>query len=135
SVLVSSEDKIKAQENAAAFDIRAGNGRHASLTNERILVVESEAGAAGDEWTVPIAKGQGVDVTQIAGVGRQCLARHANQLVPIDEDELWVPRIVRLDHPAIPGRPLCASGQVKVRGRAGAQEGALRRVRVHGHEI
>src|SRR6267378_6426933 len=95
-VLVSSEDKIKPQKDAATSYVRSGNRRDTALTHNRIFVVEGEASAAGDERIVAIPECQRINVTEVAGVGRQRLARHADQLVSVDENELRVKCVVRL---------------------------------------
>src|SRR5712671_8006711 len=134
-VLVSSENKIKAQEDAATSYVGSGNRRDAALTHNRIFVVESETGAAGHERIVAIPECQRINVPKVAGVGRQSLTRHADQLVSVDKNELRVDRIVRLDHAAIPDWSPCSRGEIGESGGACAKEGALSGVGVHGHEI
>src|SRR5437762_4877382 len=130
-VLVSSEDKIKAQEDAATSHVRSGNRRDTALTHNRIFVVESETGAAGHERIVAIPEGQRINVPKVAGVGRQSLTRHADQLISVDKNELRVDRIVRLDHATIPDWSPCSCGQISEGGSACAKKGAFCRMSVH----
>src|SRR6266403_1866174 len=134
-VLVSSEDKIKAQKDAATSYVRSGNRRDTALTHNRVFIVEGETGAAGHERIVAIPEGQRINVPKVAGVGRQSLTRHADQLVSVDKNELRVDRIVRLDHAAIPDWSARSRGEIGESGGACAKKGALSGVGVHGHEI
>src|SRR5882762_1971356 len=135
SVLVSSENKIKTNEKAAARHVGEGNWCDSSLTYNCIFVVEGEAGAAGHERIVAIAERQRINVAEVPRVGRESLTRHANQLVSVDKDELRIECVVRLDHAAVPDGPARTGWEVGVGGSACAEESAFCRVRVHGHEI
>ena len=65
--LQSSENKIKAQKQAAAGNVRAVDRRYASLSQNGILVVERETRAAGNKWIVAVAEGQHIHIAKISG--------------------------------------------------------------------
>src|SRR5712675_821475 len=134
-VLVSSENKIKTQKDAATSYVGSGNWRDTALTHNRVFIVEGETGAAGHKGIVAIAECQRINIAEIAGVGRKSLTRHADQLIPVDKNELRIECVVSLDHATIPDWSPCSRGEIGESGGACAKEGALCSVRVHGHEI
>jgi len=62
----SSENEVEAQKEATAGHIESGHLRDLSLADDRIFVMEREAGSAVHERVVAVAERQGVDVTKVA---------------------------------------------------------------------
>ena len=77
------ENKVEAQEEAAAGYIRTIKRRNSSLPENGILVVERKTCAAGNERIVAIAEGQNIYVAEIT---RPDLAAPAATCAPVHND-------------------------------------------------
>src|SRR6266852_8803007 len=130
----SSERKVEAEQDAAGGYIQASQ-RNPALSNNGIFVVERETRTASDKRVVAVAEGQGIDVPQIAWVGCQGLARHADQLVTIHQNELRIYRVMRFDHPAVPHRRARSCRQILVCGCARCQQRIVAGMRPHRGEV
>src|SRR6516164_11321238 len=100
--------------------------------------MESEAGTAADERVVAKAKGKGVYVAQVARVRIERLLAHADQFIAIDENHLWIERVMRLKQRPIPSRSVSTgrqAGAARVGGRISSKINAVVAVEIQCRDV
>src|ERR1700682_534962 len=129
------ECEVKTQQQAAGGQIQSVNGRSASLPQDGVFAVVGKAGAAGNKGVVPQAECQHVFVAKGLGVGGENLARHADQLVPVDQDKLRVQVVVSLKEAAAPGRRPGAARKQLIGWGIRTQESTIPSMEEHGGHV
>jgi hypothetical protein len=97
--------------------------------------VDGQSRAAGHERVIPQPERIRVNVAQIARVGGECLAGHANDFVTLDKDELRGISEMSFDESAVPRWRSRSERQRRICSSSCPHEGIVPTVNEYGAEI